>query len=153
MNTKEMQAKLLFMPVDIEEIFFADVSVKVSPSKEENYIELEIRDIAFNSSVAVLNEENREVQVNVRFFTPKSDTKTPIEFSILCVGVYKWTGENFTEEEVKNIYSWGVSVQTSMVRQRISQEMLNSPYHQRLYLPLALVKIDNKNKIVSEGRA
>ena len=139
MKKMPMHAELLFMPVDIKEIFFSDVSIKFSPTKEDTPQVIDNKDIAFSSFIAVLNEADKMVQVSVRFFT--TNPSKHISFSISCVGIYKWLEEEFGEPEIKNIYSWGVSVQTSMVRERITKELLNSPYHEKLYLPIGLVQI------------
>lgn len=134
-----MQAKLLILLVEIEEIFFNEQQVKVHPMLLTD--KLTMNDISFSSSFAILNEEQKRIQVSVRFQT-RTERKQPIDFSLSCVGLYKLENGDLDETTLKNIYNWGVAIQTGAVRQKLSEILQTSPYHEVWYLPISLVKIE-----------
>ena len=139
MNKINMQAKLLILLVEIEEIFFNEQQVKVHPMLLTD--KLTMNDISFSSSFAILNEEQKRIQVSVRFQT-RTERKQPIDFSLSCVGLYKLENGDLDETTLKNIYNWGVAIQTGAVRQKLSEILQTSPYHEVWYLPISLVKIE-----------
>ena len=142
MNTKKFQSSLIVVPVEINDIFISEFSFKVHPSKGE-FVKMNFKNIQFSSSVVVLDENKKQLQVNVRIQSNEEDNLC--DFLISCVGLYTWKKDTLDEVDVKNIYSWGVAVQTSMIRQKLAQETANSPYHDAWYFPLALVKVNEDN--------
>ena len=144
MKDTELRAKLLLMPVKIEEIFFSSSDFKVHPLGDEAEPKISMEDIEFSSSLKVLEEAGKRVQVSVRIRTKRQRGKA-FEFEVSCIGIYKWEGDKLGDEEIRNIYGWGVSIQTSAIRLRISEELSRSPYHEVWYFPLSLVKIESTN--------
>ena len=145
MNKINMTVKLLTLPVKIIEIFFNEQQVKVHPMllSDDDPV-LSMKDILFSSSFAVLDENNHRVQVSIRFQTDNTH-KRAIEFSLSCVGIYTWDGDTFTKDALRNIYNWGISVQTGAVRQKLSEILQTSPYHEVWYLPISLPKVETVN--------
>ena len=144
MNKVNMKVQLLTLPVQIIELFFNEQLIKVHPMLLSDEPTLSMADILFSSSFAVLDEGNKRVQVSIKFQTD-SKHKRVIEFSLSCIGIYSWQGNSFNETALKNIYNWGVSVQTGAVRQKLSEILQTSPYHEVWYLPISLPKIEIAN--------
>ena len=139
MNTKELRADLVMLPLKINEIFISNFSFDVHPSQDE-ITNVDLKNLQFSSSINILDDKEKKIQVSVRLQT-SNEEKDIYEFSISCVGIYTWQGDTFEDKDIQNIYAWCVSIQISTLRQRIAQEAANSPYHISWYMPLALVKI------------
>lgn len=142
MSKLNMQAHLCRLPVNIEEIFFGEQQIKVHPSNPEQFSTTSPKEIIFSSSISILDELNKRIQVSVQFETSKEHTPL-IEFKISCIGIYTWEGDNLDDNALKNIYNWGISVQTGVVRQKLSEVLQTSPYHEVWYLPVSFVKIEH----------
>lgn len=141
MTKEKMHVILSMLPVSIEEIFFSEFSFEVHPQTEELGINLSIKDLEVNTLFAILDEETKRVQVSVRYRTRK-EISSAVNFSLSCTGIYEYTGNATEDDWQKNVYSWGISIQTSMIRQKLAEETSKTPYHEAFYIPLSMVKIE-----------
>ncbi len=153
MTPEKLEALLSFPPVEIEDIFFEQSRFEFNPSLPASQKAVDLDLFRFNSTVIVLDENAKRIQVCVGVQS-EPDDRNSFDFHVSCVGLYTWREQGeLNEDIVKMVYGWAVAIQIGVIRQYVAQETARGPYHVPWFFPIGLVKIQEKDDGHAETEA
>lgn len=143
----ESYAVLHQVQLKIERLFFSNSTFSFTPPSDSPGKELlNPSNVLFSSEIKMLNETEKSLQVTVQIQTDPNASKYT-NFSVCCIGIYAWLGNDLDSDLYKSIYSWAVAVQTGAIRQHVVQETSRGPFGTPYFIPVALVEIKDRQTV------
>lgn len=156
-----LKATLNFVPMEIVQLSIMDSRFSFLPGKpsEPSPYYLTPEEILFHSQIDIVKDEkdSKIIQVLVGIKNAQKE-EGACQFRVHSLGVYVLRGLTSLDDTIlKTVYNWAVAVQTGAIRQHVIQETSRGPHHRPLYIPVALVSIeenveeDKKEESAPEG--